>query len=270
MEQYISYKRIADQFQIEDGDVIYLAADITKLANNVRKNGERFDPNLFLDSFIERVGKEGTILIPTFNYDLRKNSSFDIENTQPVTGVMAQYALKHSEFSRTFNALHSFAVFGKYKNELISLRNIDSFSEDSPFGFLYKHCAKMLIIDLDLQSSLTFAHFTEQSEKVKYRTYKKIPLKYRNQNGETERVVFKLFAKKAGYINDVNPLHGLLLGQGILRSKEINGSKLEQIDLCAAHKIMQKDIRENKAANMVYFNMKHWAKHVVKTAIGRS
>ncbi|MFN6039085.1 MAG: AAC(3) family N-acetyltransferase, partial [Bacteroidota bacterium] len=244
--------------------------DITKLANTARKNGERFDPNIFIDSFIKKIGNQGTILIPTFNYDLRKNNTYDIENTQPITGVLAQYALKHSDFSRTFNALHSFAVCGKYREELVALKNIDSFSEDSPFGFLYAHCAKMLIIDLDLQSSLTFAHYTEQCEKVKYRTYKKIPIKYKNKNGETERIKFKLFAKKAGYINDVNPLHGLLLSHGILRSKESNGSKLEQIDLCAAHKIMQKDIRENKAINMVYFNMKHWAKHVVKTAIGRS
>ena len=268
--EYVSYKKIAGQFQIRKGDIVYLSADITKLANLARKNGERFEPNVFIDSFLDLIGTEGTLLIPSFNYDLKKNSSFDISATQPITGVLAQYALRHQNFSRTFNALHSFAVSGKHREELCEMKNLDSFSDDSPFGFLHKNCATMLIIDLDLQSSLTFAHYTEQSEQVKYRRYKKIPIKYTDLFGKTERLMFKLFAKKPGYINQVNPLHGIFLSKGVLRSKEVNGSRLEQLDLCEAHKIMQQDILENKASNLVYFNMKQWAKQMVKSAIGRS
>ena len=270
MDRYISYKYIAQYFQIKKGDIIYLAADITKLANSARKHGERFDPATFIKSFTEIIGVEGTLLIPAFNYDLVKNSSYDMLNTQPVTGVLAQYALRLEGFSRTFNALHSFAVWGKCSDELCAIKNLDSFSEDSPFGFLHRHCASMLIIDLELQSSLTFAHYTEQVEKVKYRSYKKIPVKYTDAEGKTERIVFKLYAKKPGYINNVNPLHGFFLSKGILRIKEINGSKLQQLDLCGAHQLMQQDIKENKAANLVYFNMNQWAKQIVKSAIGRS
>jgi aminoglycoside 3-N-acetyltransferase len=270
MDKYVSYKNIADHFNILKGSIIYLAADITKLANTARKNGERFDPSVFINSFTEKIGPEGTLLIPTFNYDLRKKSSFDIVNTQPITGILSQYALRQEGFFRTFNALHSFAVWGKHQDELCSIKNTDSFSDDSPFGFLHNHFATMLIIDLDLQSSLTFAHYTEQTEKVKYRSFKKIPISYTFTDGHTEKIKFTLYAKKSGYINNVNPLHGIFLNKGILRSKEINGSRLEELDLIEAHKIMQLDIRENKAANLVYFNMKQWAKQVVKSAIGRS
>ncbi|MFN5182250.1 MAG: AAC(3) family N-acetyltransferase [Bacteroidota bacterium] len=270
MDKYVPYKKIADYFHIQKGSIIYLAADITKLANTARKNGERFDPSVFINSFLEKLGTDGTLLIPTFNYDLRKKGYFDIINTQPITGILAQYALRQEGFLRTFNALHSFAVWGKYQNELCSIKNTDSFSEDSPFGFLYKRCATMIIIDLDLQSSLTFAHYTEQIENVKYRSFKKIPINYTFSDGHSEKIKFTLYAKKSGYINNVNPLHGIFLNKGILRSKEVNGSRLEELDLCEAHKIMQHDIRDNKAANLVYFNMKQWAKHVVKSALGRS
>jgi aminoglycoside 3-N-acetyltransferase len=270
LEKYISYKNIVDHFQIQKDSIVYLSADVTKLANTARKNGERFDPTVFINSIINKIGPGGTLLIPAFNYNLRKKSLYDINNTQPITGILAQYALRQDGFFRTFNALHSFAVWGKHRDEICAIKNTDSFSEESPFGFLHRNCATMIIIDLDLQSSLTFAHFTEQFEKVKYRSFKKIPINYTYMDGHTEKINFTLYAKKSGYINNVNPLHGIFLSKGILRSKEVNGSQIEELDLCEAHKIMQQDINENKAGNLVYFNMKQWAKQVVKSAIGRS
>lgn len=270
MKDYTPLSSVAAELELRKGDIVYLAADITRLVHIARKNDERFDPAAFLASFTSAIGEEGTLLIPTFNYDLRKNSFFDIRKTQPITGILAQYALRTEGFKRTYNPLHSFAVWGKHRDELCAMRNESSFAEDSPFGFLFRNNAIMVTVDLDLQSSLTFAHYTEESESVKYRSWKKIPVVYTDEKGKTDRIQFKLFAKKAGYINNVNPLEELFLNAGILSFKSVNGIPMSKLELAPAHKIMQDDIHNNKARNIVYFNTRQWAKGMVKSAIGKN
>jgi aminoglycoside 3-N-acetyltransferase len=173
MENYLSIYEIAKELNLKKGEVIYLASDITRLANIARNNNEQFNPKQFLETFTGVIGEKGTLLIPTFNYNLKKKSHFEILRTQPITGILAQYALKTPEFIRTYNALHSFAVWGKHAKDLSEIQNESSFSEESPFGFLFHKKAIMVAVDLDLQSSLTFTHYTEEQEKVNYRKWKK-------------------------------------------------------------------------------------------------
>ena len=149
------------------------------------------------------------------------------------------------------------------------MRNESSFAANSPFDFLNSHKAIMLTIDLDLQSSLTFAHYTEELENVKYRAWKKVPVMYTDEKGNSERKIFRLFAKKAGYINNVNPMEEVFLSAGILRLKTVNNIPLAQLDLARAHEIMREDILNNKARNIVFFNTKQWAKSIVKSAMGK-
>jgi aminoglycoside 3-N-acetyltransferase len=269
MSDYTPLSAIAKEFELKPGDMVYLAADITRLVHTARKHNERFDPVEFLNSFTSVIGSEGTLLIPAFNHTLRKNEAFDKTNTQPITGILAQYALRSPGFQRTYNALHSFAVWGKHRQAICALRNESSFSEDSPFAYMHQHNAIMITIDLDLQSSLTFAHYTEEQENVKYRSWKRIPVQYTDEAGNTERKSFRLFAKKAGYINNVNPLEELFMSAGILQMKTINNIPCTRLELGKAHEIMLEDIRNNKAKNIVYFNTKQWAKSMVKTAMGK-
>jgi aminoglycoside 3-N-acetyltransferase len=269
METYIPLAEIPAEFDIKNGECIYLASDITRLAHTARKNEERFDPFEFLSSFQNALGENGTLLIPSFNYNLRKNAEYDVVNTPPITGILSQYALKAPGFARTFNALHSFAVWGKGSNELLKMENDSSFSENSPFGWMHKNNARMLVIDLDLQSSLTFAHYCEEAEKVKYRSWKKIPVHYKDANGKSSRQIFKLFAKKAGYINNVNRIEDALIESGAMTEKTLNGINLLSVQLDLANEVIVSDIRANKARNIVFFNTKAWAKSMVKTAIGK-
>jgi aminoglycoside 3-N-acetyltransferase len=254
---------------LKNGDILYLSANIIRLAKLAKKKQTQFDPAHFIFSIKEKIGNEGTLLIPAFNHDLRSKSVFDTKRTAPITGVLAQTAMKLTEFRRTFNALHSFFVFGKYQEEICAFKNTSSFSEESPFGFLRRNQGKMLIIDLDLQSSLTFAHHTEELLQVSYRKWKSIPITYHNDEGNIQTINFRLFAKKNGYINEVNPMLPILVSQGAAQQLSIEGIPVIILDLPKVHELLAADLRNNKGRNIVYFSLKQGIKSKIKQLLGR-
>ena len=68
MEGYIRCSELVGQLdQIQEGNVVYVVSGVLELAKQAREHGERFDRDLFLDSLQKKVGKTGTLLIPTFN-----------------------------------------------------------------------------------------------------------------------------------------------------------------------------------------------------------
>lgn len=114
MSEYVSCGEIAGELsRIQKGDVVYVVSDILELAKNARENGERFDRDVFLDSLKEAVGENGTLLIPTFNWDFCRGIPFDYVKTPGKTGALGNAALKRSDFKRTRHPIYSFAVWEK-------------------------------------------------------------------------------------------------------------------------------------------------------------
>ena len=112
MEHYISYYKIIDELkEICRGDIVYVVSDILALSVKARENKERMDLNRFIDSIIDKVGKEGTILIPTFNWDFCKGETFDIRKTVSRTGALGNAALKRPDFKRSKHPLYSFMIW---------------------------------------------------------------------------------------------------------------------------------------------------------------
>jgi aminoglycoside N3'-acetyltransferase len=79
------------------------------------------------------------------------------------------------DFKRTKHPIHSFSVWGKYRDKLCAMDNKSSFGLDSPFHFLYESAAQMLIIGIGFQGAFTFAHYVEEREKAFYRYFKILP-----------------------------------------------------------------------------------------------
>ena len=57
------------------------------------------------------------------------------------------------------------------------MKHDDSFSMNSPFGYLISNNGKNIFIDIDYKDSFTFVHLAEQHAGVKYR-YKKNSKEY--------------------------------------------------------------------------------------------
>ena len=160
--EYISYLELPKHWGLASGDSVLLSSDIMQLTFTTIRNGERFDRDKFLEAILDTIGPEGTLLIPTFNWDFCHGETFDYKTTPCKTGTLGTIALKNPAFRRTQHPLYSFAVAGRDQQLLCAMQNTSSFGADSPFGYLERCHGKNVLIDLHYTDCFTFVHYMEE------------------------------------------------------------------------------------------------------------
>ena len=189
-------RNLFNNIEIKKKDFIFLVSDITKLMFYFKKKNINFDINCFLDTILEAIGIDGTLVLPTYNWDFCKGVDFNYKKTQSVTGVLGKVALKRDDFIRTTNPIYSFAVAGKEKNNLYNLKHSSCFGEDSPFSYFHKKNVKYLSIGVDYKFlGFTPVHYVEEKVGVSYRYFKDFKGKYVDENGEEKNVIYKFYVK---------------------------------------------------------------------------
>ena len=267
-QPYIPYREIAGKLQIREGDVVLLTSDILRLAMKARKAEKRFSPDAFLESFLEELGPEGTLLIPAYNFDLENGDAFSITKTEPMTGSLAVAAMKMNVFTRTAHPLHSFLVAGKDSGLLSGLINSSSFSNDSPFEYLLRKNALLLFAGTTIGEAMTFTHFVEENEQVRYRRYKKLSVKYTDRKGEAATREYELFAKKAGYTMAMDRLEDII-PERVINTSMINNIPFISIRSKDAHDIIGRDIRDNNASSIARFSYSLYIRDIIKQGLQR-
>ncbi len=256
---YISYEKIMDEINdIEKGDIVYVVSDILALSIRARENKEKMDINRFIDSILAKVGSEGTVLIPTFNWGFCRGEAFDIKKTVSKTGALGNAALKRTDFVRTAHPIYSFMVWGKDKEMLAELDAKEAFGADSVFGYLHRNHAKALIIGLPTMSGLTFVHYIEQMVGVPYRYPKDFKAPYIDAAGRESIRTYSMYVRDLDmdpkHINGFEPLGKLLEQKGISKNYIINDVEFHTVDLEAMYPVVEEDIRINDSRNMYVYN----------------
>lgn len=238
-----------------------VTADLTGLAFAARRQGDRFDVNGFIDHLQQRLGKGGTLVIPSYNFNLRDRDRFSLARTAPITGALASEAMKRGDFIRTKNPLHSFLAWGELAGSLAGLDNRSSFGPGSPFDFFLRHKARMLCIGIPVRNALTFVHFVEEADRVPYRKMKKMRI-YLEDEGSWQE--YMLYAKKKGWTMEMKGLEGDLSLSGVSRTRTINRVPFHWIMLDEAYPVIQRDIRENRCRGIARFSYKLYFRDVAR------
>ena len=82
MERYVSPDELAKCIPVERGDSVLVASDVTYLYWLAYREGKTFDMDHLIDCLQEKVGAEGTILFPTYNWKFCKGIPFDYRRTK--------------------------------------------------------------------------------------------------------------------------------------------------------------------------------------------
>lgn len=265
---YIPFQQIADQLELKENDTLLIASDISKLAFASFKQKEKFDGNLFITSFQKKLS-EGTLLFPAFLHTFKSGDVFDPSVASPEMGSLSVTAFGREDFQRNEDPVHSFLVSGKRKEEIASIKPISTFGEGSVFADLHRSRAKMLLIDVDLQHSFTFAHYVEEKWKVDYRKFKEVSYFSIDPGGNKQNEKIKVFSKKRGVLNTLNKLEELFIAKNAIKKTEINGSFFRLIDLEIAFRIIEEDIKLNKAKTIHSFDKKEFIRSTVKKVLGK-
>lgn len=255
--EYVQLKDIIGRLNINKGDTLLVSSDMKGLLFQCLEHGDETDLNVFLDSVMEAVGREGTILLPTFNWDFCKGVAFDYRKTPCRTGSLGKTALKRKDYVRTRHPIYSFAVWGKDAKLLYEMENKDSFGQDSPFAYLKKARAKNLFIDVSYQDSFTYAHYVEEWEgKVPYRYVKDFTADYIDEQGRKEERTYSMFVRdldKNVHVT-IDPMERQFIEDGAVQKYRINGVDFRLLDLDKAYILMKEDILHNRSRNLCTYD----------------
>lgn len=267
MGDYISYLEIAKSLGIKPGDKVYLASNIMPVAFIASQNGETFEPNKLIDSFKEAVTEKGTLLIPTFHFDFSNKGVYDYRNTPCFTGALGNAVLKRDDFKRTKHPMHSFCVWGADKDRLCNMDNLNSFGDDSPFGYMLSENVIQVMLAADYQQCMTFVHFVERRADVPYRFFKQFTGDYTDENGVTTTRTYEYPARylEMGSVEKFNRIGAILEQKGISKKEEINGYPVIITRLGDCYDTIYEDAKNNMASNLYDFNCTRedvWSKNI--------
>jgi aminoglycoside 3-N-acetyltransferase len=246
MNEIEVYKTIIDKLKIAKNDIILVSSDLAKVFFQLKKNDVTFNPDFFLDYLMEFIGSDGTILLPSFNWDFCKGKTFDYNNTPSMTGSLSKIALGRKEFKRTRNPIYSFAVYGKHAKSIINLKHTSCFGDDSPFAFLDKNNGKNLFLGLDYKYGFTMDHYAEEKIGVSYRYHKPFKGKYIDENKNETNVEFSMYVRDLS-LNVVTAISDnmddILISNNCLVKDSIFGLNYSLINIKKTCQIMFEDIK---------------------------
>ncbi len=239
--------KIVEALNLSKGQTLLVSSDIVGLAFQAQSMGETFRADNFIESLQAKLGTEGTLLFPTFNFDFCQGKPFDIRKSPSTTGALSKAALGRPDFKRTQHPIHSFAVWGKHQKYLCGLENASSFGADSPFAFLLKEKALALIIGLSYQGAFTFAHYAEEMEKVPYRYLKEFTAPYVDETGHSKIRTYSMYVRdlEKGVESSLDPIGEVFEAKKVATSTMIHGVAFRMIRLEEAYQEMIRDIRQN-------------------------
>jgi len=128
--------------------------------------------NTFYNLLKKKIGKKGSIAIPTYNYNFTKTKYFDYLKSKSNVGMLSNFFLKKYPNRRTINPIFSHTLIGKKLYSLIRKNDYEILGENSIFSFFEKKNFKIVCFCCQ-PSKITFLHYLEKKNNVSYR-YDKI------------------------------------------------------------------------------------------------
>jgi len=201
---------------------------------------------------------EGTLIMPTFNFDFNKGVPWDVRTTPSKMGVLTELVRKDPRAKRVFHPFYSFAILGKHAGMLGGLRYKSSYERNSVFGKLRDLDGKIMVIGLSYNDSMTFFHHIEQMEGVDYRFLKQFTGEVTDENGNTYTDTFEMLVRDIdkGVMTMVDPMGALLEEAGIIKSAKIGEA---EVKLMKANEVYEFTAREMKRDPHLLYSIKEEA-----------
>ena len=114
------------------GDTIFVHSSYSSLGK--APGGVEGGPQTVIDSILELIGSQGTLIMPTFNYDFLRGTPWDMRTSPSQMGVLTELVRQDGRAKRMFHPIYSMAAIGKHAGELAAHRSNDCFGETTIFS----------------------------------------------------------------------------------------------------------------------------------------
>ncbi len=259
LEEQLKFNFFLKKLGIKKNDKVLVSSRLMLIISNVYKNTLNFNLSLdiiankiyehIINKILEKIGKNGTLLIPTYNWDFCKGKRFDYFKTPSSAGDLGNYALKNKKFKRTINPIYSFAVIGKDRNRICKFRHESCFGNNSPFEYLIRKNGKNLFIGLkDYREGFHFPYVAEEKVGVNHRFFKYFKGKYKKGNSlknyTAKMYVRKIEQNKITYLD--NNFKNILKRNKFLKEIKNNKIIISSLLIKKTYQLMVKDLMTKK------------------------
>lgn len=157
----------------KNDDVIVIYSAIWSFAHRFDGKTEEITKRIF-DVIDSVVGKDRTILFPTFTNSFVKTRRFDLVlDESDCSGVIANYALRSPGFKRTKQPIHSYVVKGPRADEVLARQCTTAWGDDSVIAWMGEVDARFCPLGLPWHYACSYFHRIEEILQVPYRYYKR-------------------------------------------------------------------------------------------------
>lgn len=248
----LRFENLVDAFHelgVEEGD--------TLLVHSSYKSFGEVDggPQAVIRALEASLGTDGdgTLIMPTFNFDFNKGAPWDVRTTPSKMGVLTELVRTDPRAKRVFHPFYSFAVLGKHAEMLGGLRYKSAYERNSVFGKLRDLDGKIMVIGLSYNDSMTFFHHIEQMEGVDYRFLKQFKGEVTDENGITYTDTFEMLVRDIdkGVMTMVDPMGVLMEQAGVIKSAKIGEA---DVKLMKANEVYEFTVREmRRDPHLLYY-----------------
>jgi aminoglycoside 3-N-acetyltransferase len=234
---------------VEEGDVLLVHSSYKSLG---AVDG---GPQIVINALEAVLGEDGTLIMPTFNFDFNKGQPWDVRSTPSKMGVLTEMVRMDPRAKRVFHPFYSFAILGKHAEMLGSLRYKSSYERNSVFGKLRDLDGKIMVIGLSYNDSMTFFHHIEQMEGVDYRFLKQFTGEVTDEKGNTYTDTFEMLVRDIdkGVMTMVDPMGALMEQAGIVKIGKIGEA---DVKLMKANEVYEFTAREMKRDPFLLYYIK--------------
>ncbi len=240
----VSFDELVLNFQkmgLTSGDVLLVHSSYKSFG------GVEGGPQTVIDAISSILTDDGTLIVPTFNYDFCDGKPFDIKKTPSKMGIISELVRTDSNSKRTLDPVFSFAILGKHRDYLANLRSEHSFGPNSIFAKLRELDAKIMIIGLAYNESMTFFHHIEETQGCDYRYFKEFKGSITNYDDVKQDGKIVLFVRdiERGVQNAVDKMGSIMEQEGIVKSIIIGESEIKIMNVNDVYKRTTEEMKKN-------------------------
>ena len=163
---------------VRRGDSLYLAINLNLfyfpfLKKIIFKNKEEL-VNFFIKILKDYIGKNGTLICPSFTFDFIKKKFFNKQEDEPNLGFFEKVFVFNDGVQRSNHPINSIASWGKYSKLLTESHGPYSFGYNSPFEKFRNLKVKFLNIGISYGKTCTYVHHLEHLNGINHRFYKAV------------------------------------------------------------------------------------------------
>ena len=224
-----AFVKALKKLNLKRGDVIFSHSNIGFFG--IPQEGRNIDIifDLIYSSFIEVIGEEGTLCVPTFTYSFCKGEKFDMDNSPSTCGIFTELLRKLPNAYRSEDPIFSICAVGKKARELTRDISDECFGEDSFWDRFLKNDG--VICNLNFDAGSTFIHYVEKVLNVPYR-YDKLFTGTIVRKGKEEKKAVVYFVRDMSNPDTepiFEPFSQLVLKKGIARKVEVGRGSIVSI-----------------------------------------